>query len=736
VEALLIELQTPENKYYPNDEIRFRTDLRNLLIDRPYSVRLLYTLQNLEGTTTIWSHETNIQLNTQTSIFKNVKLPRDVQAGDYILRVNAYYLGLYSTNSLLLSVKVPFFQIILFGLPIWAWLLIILFLILCTIGVLYYRKMQEGKKKFHIKVDYKELPQPGPRSIFVGKVAETEHKTYFNLEQFKTHTIIAGSTGGGKSVSAQVIIEEAILKDVAILVFDPTAQWTGMLRKCQDKMMLALYPFFGMKPAQARGFNGNIREITDPYEIIDLNKYVKPGEIQVFACHKLDPKDMDIFVANSIREVFHYGFDESKKLRIMFVYDEVHRLLPKFGGSGQGFLQIERACREYRKWGLGVMLVSQVLSDFVGTIKANINTEIQMRTRDEGDLERIRQKYGEDVLRSLVKATVGSGMVENPAHNYGKPYFVAFRPLLHSTERLTDDEISQYEQYNAIIDNILYSLNQLEKEGTDVFDLKLELKLAVDKVKSGNFNMVKIYLDGLTPRIDKQWEKIGKKPKPYEKRRASKEDIEAEVTKAQSEHEKAKSEEKKDDGEGKKEITFTTDVAPGKILNLVNGMLVVNLSSLYDEISAMKDEDYAKHVNDQKNDFAKWIKEAVGDEELAKHVSLAENKEQVLKALEVKKNNGKFEKLTQEQLKKLLSLPLWGGSAAASTPATAESATDQAAPPTQDQQTGSAQDAEQASTTPSVAAHEEKEKAIAAKQEEKQKVPEEKPSEKDRKITN
>jgi len=42
-------------------------------------------------------------------------------------------------------------------------------------------------------------------------------------------------------------------------------------------------------------------------------------------------------------------------------------------------LQVERACREFRKWGMGVMLISQVLNDFVGEIKANINTEVQTK---------------------------------------------------------------------------------------------------------------------------------------------------------------------------------------------------------------------------------------------------------------------------------------------------------------------------------------------------------------------
>jgi DNA helicase HerA-like ATPase len=155
---------------------------------------------------------------------------------------------------------------------------------------------------------------------------------------------------------------------------------------------MGLYPNFGMKPTDAKAFTGNIRQITNARELIDVRKYMKPGEIQIFAVHKLDPKDIDTFVANTVREVFHANFDESEPLRLVLVYDEVHRLLPKFGGSGEGFLQIERACREFRKWGIGVVLISQVLADFVGQIKANINTEVQMRTRDEGDLERIKTK--------------------------------------------------------------------------------------------------------------------------------------------------------------------------------------------------------------------------------------------------------------------------------------------------------------------------------------------------------
>jgi hypothetical protein len=646
VEALLMEVDTNQKNVLPGDQFKFKTDLRNLLIDQPYPVQLLFTIQPIDGNQTVWSYQTNVYLKTAFSLIRTVDLPKDLKSGDYVLRANAKYMGLTSSSSTIFHVDVPFFQRVLFGLKYWVWLLILIGLAGIAVAAFLIRRNVEGKKKYHLKVELGEMPKPGPRNIYVGKLAETDIKTYMNLENFKVHTIVAGSTGGGKSVSAQVIVEEALEHDVAVIVFDPTAQWTGMLRPCKDKTMLALYPFFGMKKTDARAFNGNIRMILNAKEQVELKKYIKPGEIQVFACHKLDPKDMDLVVANAIREVFHENFQESKPIKLFLVFDEVHRLLPKFGGSGDGFLQIERGCREFRKWGVGILLISQTLSDFMGTIKANINTEIQMRTRDEGDLERIRQRYGDDVLKSLVKATVGTGLVENPAYNRGKPYFVAFKPLRHSVERMPDDEIEDYNKYNDIVDDLSYSLDQLEAEGVDVFDLKLELKLALDKVKSGNFNMVKIYLEGLTPRIDKQWEKIGKKPKKFERKLIDDAAIKAELEKAKQEHDQAAAAEKAAAQSGasneKKEWGWKDNVPPDKLLNLVNGMLVISLASLYDEIAAMKDKDYDAHFNDPKSNFADWVLKVTGDENFAENMRGCKDKASALKILDLKREGKKL----------------------------------------------------------------------------------------------
>lgn len=466
------------------------------------------------------------------------------------------------------------------GFPVWAYLAMLAVLLLCII-VYWYVQYEVAKRRRYVEqVDYNKLPKAGSRSAFMGTVAETKVRAFFTLDKLTTHALDAGATGSGKTVAAQVLAEEALKNNIAVVVFDPTAQWTGFLRPQKQPDMLGRYKNYSMKESEARAFDGNIRLVTDPLMPIEVKELMKPGVITVFVTNKLQPKDIDLFYANTIRQVFASNLEESPNLRLLMIYDEVHRLLPKFGGSGEGFIQIERGAREFRKWGVGLLLISQVLTDFVSEIKANIGTEIQMRTKYEGDLEHIKAKYGENTQISVVRATVGTGMIHNSEYNNGVPYFVSFRPLLHNITRLSDNELARYAEYNQKIEEYELVISALKDSGTDVLDLELELNLTKDKVKKGTFNIVDIYLEGLqqhvrsamdrTPNINAAIEKKRqeKKAKESELKRISEEsaqaakreilqrELEAEAAKRKLEEQKAerdsllrKDEGKKDDSE-------------------------------------------------------------------------------------------------------------------------------------------------------------------------------------------
>ena len=647
--SFLVEVSPIREVFDMKENISFQVVFKKIQTSSLENVSLNYTV-NFENKTYFLYGE-NISFDASTSFIREFEVLDDFVDGEYSFFVTASKDDFLVQDETIFYLKTNFFDIILFGfLPVWVLVLVVSLIVL---GFLFYyiiKKRIDSKKKYKMNLDLKTIPKKNKDFLFLGKIAETKHDTYFDPNKFTTHSIVAGATGGGKSITAQVLIEECLRKDIAVIVFDPTAQWSGMLRKCTDKKMMSFYPKFGLKPKDAQAFKGNVRMIKNSRQKLDLNRYINPGQIQIFSLNKLDPKEMDIFVASIIRQIFKSDPKEYPGLKVLLVFDEVHRLLPKFGGSGEGFLQIERGCREFRKWGMGIMLVSQVLNDFVGAIKANISTEVQMRTRDEGDLNRIKTKYGEEFLQSLVKASTGVGMFANPAYNHAKPYFVNFRPILHNTRRLTDEELEEYNKYNDQVDEVEFQIEKLEEEKVDVFDLKMELKLIKDKIMTGSFSVVQIYLDGLVPRVKKEWEKIGKQPPKMVIELISEEEIQKAISEAKSKHDKEKAKEKEAGEDKVEKVSLLDKIVPSVTFD--NGAMISSLKEMIDYLPSMDDSDFKKVFVKGKNKIMDWVSSQFGEEN-AKILEGKETKEDIIKVLEKigKGEEGKEEKESKGEVK-------------------------------------------------------------------------------------
>ncbi len=478
----------------------------------------LYKIQLLDPDTgeEILSRSENITVKGVGSITTNLEIPADIGYKKYIVQGTLY--SLISSDNITSStaqvqVKSPdiFYYIRIPRLTTAQIQLIIMgVLVLAVLSTIYFYHRQEAvkKKRYLESIDFTTLPRKGRETGFIGVIAETGVMAYMGLDQLQIHAMIAGATGTGKTVAAQILAEEALVHKKAVLVFDPTAQWTGFLRSNKDRGMFRLYRHFHMNEKGARAFTGNIYDVRDPDKRINLKKYMNPGEISIFCLNNLDSSKIDIFIENTIKEVFAISLEESPELKVLFIYDEIHRLLPKFGGVGRGLLQIDRAVREFRKWGIGLILISQVLSDFAGEIRANIGTEIQLRTRYEDDLKRVRMKYGEDTFKSVVKASVGTGMLQNAQYNKGRPYFISFRPLLHDPKKLGNHELELYARYNVRFDSIQKKIETLSKSDVDTFNVELELNLARENLMKGSFTVVDLYLTSLEPHVDGYFERL------------------------------------------------------------------------------------------------------------------------------------------------------------------------------------------------------------------------------------
>jgi hypothetical protein len=103
----------------------------------------------------------------------------------------------------------------------------------------------------------------------------------------------------------------------------------------------------------------------------------------------------------------------------------------------------------------------------------------------------------------VTRLTIGTGLFQNPEYNNGRPWFINFRPLLHSPFALTEDEINQYTTLNKKIGEFDKVIAEAKAKKVDTYDIEIELNIAKDKVKTAAFKMAETYLESLEKRIEK-----------------------------------------------------------------------------------------------------------------------------------------------------------------------------------------------------------------------------------------
>ncbi len=293
---ILLEIEFLKNNFILDKYIEFNLKVTKLKPEEILNSTFNYNLIGEDNNTYFLGSETRDIFNN-FQVVKRFQLPEGLEEGEYVLETTVEYNKRVIFNKTNLILKRGFFKIMVFGfIPMWL-IFLVLGLVLGGFLIFYLlRRRALKKKKYQMKLDSKTIPQKNPDFFFLGKIAETNHPVYLDPNRLTTHSIVAGATGGGKSISAQVIIEEALMHNIAVIVFDPTAQWSGMLRKCDDKKMMSYYPKFGLKETDSRAFKGNVRQVKNAREIIDIKKYMSPGQIHIFTLNKLDPNDMDIFL--------------------------------------------------------------------------------------------------------------------------------------------------------------------------------------------------------------------------------------------------------------------------------------------------------------------------------------------------------------------------------------------------------------------------------------------------------
>ncbi|PIN92886.1 hypothetical protein COU54_05180 [Candidatus Pacearchaeota archaeon CG10_big_fil_rev_8_21_14_0_10_31_24] len=445
-EALSLVVTIDGEKGKPGENLGFRLGAFNIGQLSRYNVILSYEIIDDQGKSVFQQGE-SVVIETALSLNRELLLPLKMESGEYELVVTA------SANEAFVTARDSFRvgnQLPLFLMTIKSYfrLFIVVFVItfVSLLGAYYLifvrrillkKKLAEKQKNsVYPFPDFDSLPQSGYASI--GLVADTDEKTYLDYTQLNRHTLIAGGTGSGKTIAGMAIVEELLKKGLSVIVLDPIGQWTGFAKKNQDKVMLKKFKKFNMK--NPHSYDPRVIEITDKTMGLDVVHYLGKKGMTILRLDNLTPKKADLFIESVLNQIYRAKLAETGSLKSLIVLDEVHRLLPKYGGKG-AYRRLEQAVREFRKWGVGMLMISQVLTDFKGAIRGNIGTEIQMNSRYEGDIKRVRERHGKEISELISKMGIGLGMVESAGYNKGNPYFIEFRPLYHNPLKLNEKEI-------------------------------------------------------------------------------------------------------------------------------------------------------------------------------------------------------------------------------------------------------------------------------------------------------
>jgi hypothetical protein len=221
---------------------------------------------------------------------------------------------------------------------------------------------------------------------------DTDKPRPFCLEEFQKHIVFLQAVKDDKGKTKQISQTEmkpfkSILDKLAVIRRDPRikfliSNWSSTSLNLEQVIAQLL------GPKMVHGNNAPIR-------IIDMSGL---------------PNEVAGPLASMIaRLLFQYKLyqtvDERKRDPVLLVCEEAHRYVPDRGAAEYAAAQtaIRRIAREGRKYGIGLMLVSQRPSDIESTVISQCGTWIVLRLTNLGDQQHVA-RFLPDGLSGMTKA--------------------------------------------------------------------------------------------------------------------------------------------------------------------------------------------------------------------------------------------------------------------------------------------------------------------------------------------
>ncbi len=215
---------------------------------------------------------------------------------------------------------------------------------------------------------------------------------------------------------------------------------------------------------------GEILEDTAP-RLIDL---LRPGYVNVLNLSRVDEEAADVIVSHMLRTMLYerkrHKLGEKSKLQypILLVIEEAHILAPKDRDTSSKYW-LARIAREGRKFGLGLLLVSQRPKILDPNVLSQANNMFVLKLVEPSDQRHVQaasESLSDNLLAQLPSLNIGEAVVIGPMIRLPalvKIYkykgrlggtdpdiveeWTRYREEIYKDSRVVDDIISQTEKY-------------------------------------------------------------------------------------------------------------------------------------------------------------------------------------------------------------------------------------------------------------------------------------------------
>lgn len=149
---------------------------------------------------------------------------------------------------------------------------------------------------------------------------------------------------------------------------------------------------------------------------------ILPGKVNVVDLSRVDEDAADVVVSHILRLLLHerkmhkLGRDSRVKVPVLIVLEEAHILAPKTHDTLSKYW-LSRIAREGRKFGLGLILVSQRPKNVDSNILSQANNLIVLRIIEPTDQSYIREaseSLSDDLIEQLPSLNTGEAIVVGP----------------------------------------------------------------------------------------------------------------------------------------------------------------------------------------------------------------------------------------------------------------------------------------------------------------------------------